>query len=119
MKSLFALFFLIGSTLTLKSQNIELNDSFFTVIPITLNPSARIIEAKAIHPDSLLFSLPLDFYIQHQPYSLIMIVRTQVFGNTYYQFEFGKGKGMKNRKTILYSEKGKYLLMREHELKTY
>lgn len=119
MKSLILFILILIGSLSVKAQSIELTDSFFTVIPVTLNPSAQIEEAKAIHPDSLLFELPLDFYIQHQPYSLIMIVETKVFGNMYYQFEFGKGKGMKNRKTLLYTVKGKFLLMREHELKTY
>ena len=116
----FLLVFLLSITsLVLKSQNLTLTDSFFTVIPITLNPSAKVESAVAKHPDSLLFELPMDFYIKHQPYSLIMIVEVEVFGNSFYQFEFGKGKGMKTRKSILVSQKGKFLLMRQHELKTY
>jgi len=116
----FLLVFLLSITsLGLKSQNLTLTDSFFTVIPITLNPSAKVESTVVKHPDSLLFELPMDFYIKHQPYSLIMIVEVEVFGNSFYQFEFGKGKGMKTRKSILLSQKGKFLLMRQHELKTY
>lgn len=115
----YCVFIFILLSLSVKSQYLTLNDSFFTVVPVTLNPSAKIEKASAIHPDSLLFNLPLDFYINYQPYSLIMIVQVEVFGNSYYQFEFGKGKGMKTRKSVLMSQRGKFLLQREHELKTY
>lgn len=113
--SIFSIILILFCTsLTVKSQDIVLDDSTFLVYPAKINQSDSIFSAVPVKAENLTFNLKDDFVYDQLPYTLIMIVEVKTYAFTYYQLEFAKGKGMSKRKTIIMNYKGIIIKEQEH-----
>lgn len=100
----------------LKGQEFLFTDSVFNVYAAKLNPSDEIKSATPVPKSEISFDY-LKFLDPN--YALLMILKVETFGFTYYQFELAKGKGLVKRKTVLFNYSGKYLQEFEHDVKTF